>query len=149
MPNKPTDSDSSLMAVDHPRLVRPLPKSGEADCPQCGSLKSVCRHNSDWTCHKCGYLETVDDDREAETWRKDAEAMLRQALRGLRMGADLAWATETTDSQHRMASGSAPRISGIEENVKEFLSRSNDELCQPCPLSTPPRQETADGQGLA
>ena len=26
---------------------------------------------------------------------------------------------------------------------------SNDELCQPCPPSTPPRQETAPGQGLA
>jgi hypothetical protein len=25
----------------------------------------------------------------------------------------------------------------------------NAELCQPCPPSTPPRQETADGQGLA
>lgn len=27
--------------------------------------------------------------------------------------------------------------------------RRNVELCQPCPPSTPPRQETADGQGLA
>lgn len=28
-------------------------------------------------------------------------------------------------------------------------SQHNAELCQPCPPSTPPRQETADGQGLA
>lgn len=27
--------------------------------------------------------------------------------------------------------------------------KHNAELCQPCPPSTPPRQETADGQGLA
>lgn len=32
--------------------------------------------------------------------------------------------------------------------VVEFTA-VNVELCQPCPPSTPPRQETADGQGLA
>lgn len=47
-------------------IPRPLPKSGEADCPQCEAAKSVCRHNSDWSCHKCGYSETVDEDREAD-----------------------------------------------------------------------------------
>ena len=29
------------------------------------------------------------------------------------------------------------------------ITTENAELCQPCPPSTPPRQETADGQGLA
>lgn len=50
--------------VDH-RLARPLPESGEADCPKCGAKKSVARHNADWTCHKCGFVEVVDADREA------------------------------------------------------------------------------------
>lgn len=49
-----------------PRITRPLPKNGEADCPQCGSEKSVARHNADWTCHKCGFREIVDEDLEAE-----------------------------------------------------------------------------------
>lgn len=31
--------------------------------------------------------------------------------------------------------------------IKE--SRHNAELCQPCPTSTSPRQQTSDGQGLA
>lgn len=47
------------------RLVRPLPISGEADCPQCHAEKSVARHNADWTCHKCGFHEVTDPDREA------------------------------------------------------------------------------------
>ena len=47
-------------------LIRPLSPNGVADCPQCYSPQSVARHNADWTCHKCGYCETVDDDREAE-----------------------------------------------------------------------------------
>jgi ribosomal protein S27AE len=46
------------------RINRPLPKNGEADCPQCGAKKSVARHNSLWTCHKCGFSEIVDEDRE-------------------------------------------------------------------------------------
>ena len=33
--------------------------------------------------------------------------------------------------------------------LREIRSRLNAELCQPCPPPTPPRQETADGQGLA
>jgi hypothetical protein len=35
------------------------------------------------------------------------------------------------------------------EELETFYAEENDELCQPCPPSTPPRQETADGQGLA
>ena len=46
------------------RLVRPLPPSGEADCPQCGDAKSVKRHNADWNCHKCGFREVVDQESE-------------------------------------------------------------------------------------
>jgi ribosomal protein S27AE len=58
--------NTAAPSVDVPRLVRPLSKEGVADCPQCHSPQSVARHNADWTCHRCGYCETVDDDREAE-----------------------------------------------------------------------------------
>jgi len=64
MSELPETSTGQLMAVDHPRIVRPLPRSGEADCPQCHAEKSVARHNADWTCHKCGFLEIVDEDKE-------------------------------------------------------------------------------------
>lgn len=48
-----------------PRLVRPLPISGVADCPKCGCEKSVSRHNADWTCQAgCGFHELTDPDRE-------------------------------------------------------------------------------------
>lgn len=61
-----TRENSNRDSVDVHRLVRPLPSSGEADCPQCGAVKSVKRHNADWNCHKCGFCEVVDPDREAE-----------------------------------------------------------------------------------
>ena len=57
---------TSTPPVVQQRIVRPLLPDGVADCPQCHSLQSVARHNADWTCHRCGYCETVDDDREAE-----------------------------------------------------------------------------------
>ena len=34
-------------------------------------------------------------------------------------------------------------------HISKELPTANAELCQPCPPSTPPRQETAAGQGLA
>ena len=43
-------------------------------------------------------------------------------------------------------------VKGIMDYAQEQLDAigwPNAELCQPCPPSTPPRQETADGQGLA
>lgn len=49
-----------------PRLVRPLSSSGEADCPKCHGHGSVARHNADWTCHRCGFHELVDPDRECD-----------------------------------------------------------------------------------
>jgi ribosomal protein S27AE len=56
----------SKMPVERPRLVRPLPTSGEADCPKCHGHGSVARHNADWTCHRCGFHEVTDPDRETE-----------------------------------------------------------------------------------
>lgn len=61
-----TDTTQSALSVDQQRIVRPLSPDGVADCPQCHSPQAVARHNADWTCHKCGYCETVDDDRELE-----------------------------------------------------------------------------------
>ena len=60
-----------------PRLVRPLPTSGEADCPKCHSHGSVARHNADWTCHRCGFHEVVDDDRESERTNDPSSASRR------------------------------------------------------------------------
>ena len=37
----------------------------------------------------------------------------------------------------------------LRQCADEIHSLENAELCQPCPPSTPPRQETAAGQGLA
>ena len=63
----PIKSDSPDGAVVLPRLVRPLPISGEADCPRCGCQKSVSRHNADWTCQAgCGFHELADPDRECD-----------------------------------------------------------------------------------
>lgn len=58
---------SPLAAVGQPRLVRPLPASGEADCPKCNGQGTVARHNADWTCHRCLFHEVTDPDREANT----------------------------------------------------------------------------------
>lgn len=48
------------------KIDRPLPENGEADCPSCLSEKSVARHNATWSCHKCGYFELIDEDKEKE-----------------------------------------------------------------------------------
>ena len=45
------------------KITRPLPTSGEADCPKCNGHGSVARHNFDWTCHRCGYHEIIDTER--------------------------------------------------------------------------------------
>lgn len=47
------------------KLKRPLPKSGETDCPSCKIERSVARHNSLWTCYVCAYAERVDEERTA------------------------------------------------------------------------------------
>lgn len=59
-------------------MRRPLPSNGETDCPQCGSRKTVARHNAQWTCYKCGFGEIVDDDREAE---REAQRKARPNLK--------------------------------------------------------------------
>ena len=46
------------------QLKKPLPQSGETDCPQCNSLKSVKRHNSQWSCYKCGFCEIYDPENQ-------------------------------------------------------------------------------------
>jgi len=71
---KPTRAEqTSDKGVVVQRLVRPLPISGEADCPKCGCKKSVSRHNADWNCQAgCGFHELVDPDRESDTPRTDA-----------------------------------------------------------------------------
>jgi hypothetical protein len=55
------------------RLARPLPQSGEANCPECLAAKSVARHNADWTCHKCGFCETADPETERAARGKEQE----------------------------------------------------------------------------
>ena len=57
------NATASTPPVAQQRIVRPFSPDGVADCPQCHSHHSVARHNADWTCHKCGYVEVVDDDK--------------------------------------------------------------------------------------
>jgi len=54
----------------------------------------------------------------------EIEKILKRALVGLKMGADLAYATETTDSQAAMAGAVCVKIESIEEEVKAFLGRT-------------------------
>ena len=63
-----TDKKPIDEGLIQPRLVRPLPSTGVADCPSCRSKQTVTRHNADWTCYKCWYHEVVDDDKEV--WQK-------------------------------------------------------------------------------
>jgi len=51
----------------------------------------------------------------------EIEKILKRALVGLKMGADLAYATETTDSQAAMAGAVCVKIESIEEEAKAFL----------------------------
>lgn len=60
------DKTKQTPSVASGALVRPLPKSGVADCPSCGCKQTVKRHNADWTCYKCWFHETVDEDKEME-----------------------------------------------------------------------------------
>jgi ribosomal protein S27AE len=54
-----------------PRLRRPLRKNGTADCPQCGGADTVARHNANWACHVCHFVEVVDNPTilPAGRWR--------------------------------------------------------------------------------
>lgn len=45
-------------------MRRPLRKNGTADCPSCGGAETIARHNANWTCHICHFVEVVDDPSE-------------------------------------------------------------------------------------
>ena len=69
-----------------------------------------------------GSRSVRDLERENDRLRK----LLNRALLGLKDGADLAYATETTDSCHGRASVVGPRIEEIEAEVKAALLPSNN-----------------------
>ena len=61
----------------------------------------------------------------------ELEKLLKRALVGLKMGADLAYATETTDSQSAMAGAVCVKIETIEEEMKAFLLQHNADVDLP------------------
>jgi hypothetical protein len=62
---------------------------------------------------------------------KDVHEALREADAALNQAADLAALTETTDSQHSLASRLMMPLEKASSNIRRFLDDLNAEVCQP------------------